>query len=326
MRRPVAVAVLVLALVAGGGAAWARDLHTGATAAAQSRDRVAAAVVAGEHDEQSAAGLADRSSGLVAQGLLDDSARALAWAIPGAQAVLDASAGKVADDTVRQQLAAVIAQAQGAVVVAVAPVRADQLTARLSSASTAVSAAEQAWQADQAAKAAATAARASARPSVAATPTPVDSCTTTYNGPPFYTSVPQVSGSGANGDIPASAMTELTWAGKDQKGSGYWLLAGAAAALTRLDVAFQAQFGQHLDIDLAYRNLETQREMYAALGPQVAATPGTSHHGLGTAIDVPEWPCEYGRSTPERDWLVVHGPAYGWYPDPNEYWHFDYRG
>ncbi len=319
MRRPVVVVVLVAALIAGGGTAWARDLHTGATAAAQSRDRVAAAVVAGEHDEQSAAGLADRSSGLVAHGLLDDHARALAQAIPVAQAVLDTSSGKVADDTVRQQLAAAIAQAHGAVAAAVAPARADELTARLSSASTAVAAAQQAWQADQAAKAA-------ARASAAATPTPVDSCKSTYNGPPFYTSVPNAIASGANGDLPASAMTELTWAGKDPQGNGYWLLTAAAAALTRLDVAFQTQFGHHIAIDLAYRDLQTQKDMYAALGPKVAAIPGKSHHGLGTAIDVPELPCQYGRSTPERDWLVTHGPAYGWYADPGEYWHFDYRG
>ena len=65
--------------------------------------------------------------------------------------------------------------------------------------------------------------------------------------------------------------------------------------------------------------------MYAALGPKVAAKPGTSNHGWGTAIDVPEWPCEYGLHTPERDWLVAHGPAYGWYSESAEYWHFDYR-
>ena len=51
--------------------------------------------------------------------------------------------------------------------------------------------------------------------------------------------------------------------------------------------------------------------MRAALG-SVAAEPGTSSHGTGLALDVPELPCEYGWDTPQRDWLVANGPAYGW--------------
>jgi LAS superfamily LD-carboxypeptidase LdcB len=65
--------------------------------------------------------------------------------------------------------------------------------------------------------------------------------------------------------------------------------------------------------------------MYKALGAAVAAYPGTSKHGWGTAIDVPERPCEYGLHTPQRDWLVANGARFGWYPIASEYWHFEYR-
>ena len=331
MHRPVVAAVVAAVLVAGGGAAWAIEARVGAGGETVDRDRVASAVAAGMDDEQAASSLADRSSDLVGQGLLDDALAGLSQAIPVAQAVLDGSAGKVADDAVRQQLAAVIERAQAAVAGSVAPSSADELAGELSSSSAAVVAAQQAWEADQAAKAAAARAAASASASASAaaraTPKAMDSCKTTYNGPPFYTSVPTVEGDPTkNGQIPASAMTELSWAGKDPKGNGYWLVTAAAEALTRLNTAFQAEFGHHLDLDLTYRDLKTQKEMYAALGPKIAATPGKSTHGWGKAIDVPELPCEYGLHTPQRDWIVQHGPEYGWYPISSEYWHFDYKG
>lgn len=168
-----------------------------------------------------------------------------------------------------------------------------------------------------------------------ATPTPTptrDKCETTYDGPPFYTSPPTAGGDGSNGDIPASLMTAVPWA-VDSHGTGFWLLTKAERALVRLDAAFRARFGHHLDIDLAYRDLATQKAMYQALGPSVAAKPGTSKHGTGLAIDVPEWPCQYGWGTTQRAWLVNHGPSYGWYSPwgmtrstDAEYWHFEYRG
>jgi LAS superfamily LD-carboxypeptidase LdcB len=127
-------------------------------------------------------------------------------------------------------------------------------------------------------------------------------------------------------------MTAVPWA-VDSHGTGFWLLTNAERALVRLDAAFRKRFGHHLDIDLAYRDLATQKAMYKALGPSVAARPGTSKHGTGLAIDVPEWPCEYGWGTTQRAWLVKNGPAYGWSSPwgmtksaDAEYWHFEYVG
>lgn len=327
MHRSVIAAVTVAALVAAGGAAWAWDARTRAADEA-SRARVAAAVTAGVHDEREVSRLAGRSSGLAADDLLGDAHATLSALVPQARSTLDASAGQVADDSVRQRLAAAIEAAGSALADGAAPAEVDALTGELSAAADAVGRAQAEWTVAQAARQAeeeaARAAREAARGSSAAGSSSDPSCGTTYSGPTFWTSEPTAGGDGSNGDIPASAMAALSWS-VDSQGHRYWLVADAAAALERLNVAFRAEFGHDLDIDLAYRDLATQQAMFDALGPRVAAQPGTSNHGLGRAIDVPELPCEYGLGTPQRDWLVAHGPDYGWTASTSEYWHYDYR-
>lgn len=331
MRRPLVVtAVVTVAFLAGSGAAWGWQVRAAAAAeGAASQERVATALGAGRQDELAVTGLVDRSAAVVGRDLLDGSLAGLSQAIPGAPATLDASAGRVSDDAVRQELAAAIAQAQDAVAGRTAPAVVDALAGRLAATSADVATAQREWEAARAAAAAAAAratasARASSAASTSAAPDPTDSCRTTYGGPAFYTSVPTADGDPTtNGHLPASVMTPVSWA-TDSRGDGYWLVTPATAALEQLDAAFRAEFGHHLDIDLAYRDLATQEAMYAALGPTVAAYPGTSNHGWGIAIDVPELPCEYGLHTPQRDWLVAHGPTWHWFPNPYEYWHFDY--
>ena len=170
------------------------------------------------------------------------------------------------------------------------------------------------------------------------TPTPrpsrstAPSCVSTYTGPPFYTSAPTADGDGSNGHLPASAMTALSWS-VDDLGTPFYLRSAAAAALERLNKAFTAALGHPLDLDLTYRDYATQVAVRAALGT-VAAPPGTSAHGTGLAIDVPEWPCSYGWDTAARAWLLQHGPAVGWVQPAwarasgsnPEYWHYEYRG
>ncbi|RYV49664.1 hypothetical protein EUA98_17635 [Pengzhenrongella frigida] len=131
--------------------------------------------------------------------------------------------------------------------------------------------------------------------------------------------------------MPASAMCLIPW-GTDQIGSPQYLRCDAAAALTRLNDAFRAQFGEAIAMDLTYRSYEEQVAIRAYFG-SLAAKPGTSNHGLGLALDVQEGPDVYGFGTPRYDWLVANGPAFGWvapasvragaaYP---EYWHFEYQ-
>ncbi|MFF1528333.1 M15 family metallopeptidase [Cellulomonas sp. NPDC058312] len=146
----------------------------------------------------------------------------------------------------------------------------------------------------------------------------------------WVTSVPTAGGDGSNGHLPMSAMCQIPW-GTDQLGFAQYLRCDAADALTALNDAFTAAFGAPLDLDLTYRSYDDQVAMKAAFGG-LAAAPGTSSHGLGTALDVQEWPGTYGFGTARYDWLVANGPTYGWYAPARvrqgqpyaEYWHFEY--
>ena len=200
-------------------------------------------------------------------------------------------------------------------------------------------AAEQAAADQAAADAAERAARPSPSPAPSATtpttpPAPtVPACVndSTYAGPPFYTSAPAAEGDGSNGNIPAAAMTRLTW-GHDTAGTPQYLATGAASALDRLNATYRAAFGSDLDLDLTYRSFDEQVRMREALG-SVAAVPGTSSHGTGRAFDLQEWSC-YGFGSARYRWLVENGPAFGWVApgwarqngSNPEYWHFEYTG
>ena len=194
-------------------------------------------------------------------------------------------------------------------------------------------AAEQAA-ADQAAAAAAEPpSRPAASPPPPAAPAAVPACVndSTYAGPPFYTSPPAAEGDGSNGNLPASAMTRLTW-GFDTVGTPQYLTHRAAGALDRLHAAYRTAFGEDLHLDLTYRSYDEQVRMREALGT-IAAAPGTSTHGTGRALDLPEWSC-YGFGSARYLWLVENGPSYGWVAPSwarqngsnPEYWHLEYTG
>jgi LAS superfamily LD-carboxypeptidase LdcB len=66
--------------------------------------------------------------------------------------------------------------------------------------------------------------------------------------------------------------------------------------------------------------------------PHLAATPGTSVHGWGLAVDLCGGVERFG--TTQNTWLLAHAPAHGWShpawaaaggsrPEP---WHFEYAG
>ncbi|WP_051639923.1 D-alanyl-D-alanine carboxypeptidase family protein [Cellulomonas sp. URHE0023] len=370
MRRPSRsiVAVVTTVLVAGAaGGAWAWDSHQDDAAAAHARavNRTAAVVDAQVSDGHAAVGhdveVERAQAASVLAGARDD----LQGSADAARSTLGATDGQVTDGTVREALAAQVAAADALLAavpaavssvspapssatapssaptpgastpVAVSAAALREMAVALAAGSAAVVASHGAWAQQQAALAAAKAASPKPRATKPATPTPATeapSCETTYTGPPFYTSPPTEGGDGSNGKLPPSALTAISWA-TDPHGTPYYLRSAAAAALERLDRAFRAAFGHHLALDLTYRDYDTQVAMRAALGT-VAATPGTSTHGTGLALDVPELPCEYGWDTPQRDWLITHGPAYGW-TSPSwahsngsnpEYWHFEFVG
>lgn len=128
-----------------------------------------------------------------------------------------------------------------------------------------------------------------------------------------------------NGRIPADQLATLSWA------PGHRLRLDAAAALSALDAEYQAVFGRHITITDSYRSFDQQVATKKAKG-WLAATPGTSNHGWGLALDLGGGIQSFG--TPQHTWMVANGPAHGWHlpawaqangskPEP---WHFEYRG
>lgn len=261
----------------------------------------------------------------VAEGVLGD-----------AEEVLAASAGAVPDDAVRVALADAVAGVLAAVDVS-EPTRSHlsalrAATTGLTAATTVVEGAVADWRAAQAAAAA---------PVPAPAPPRSGGAGPDCGGPESYeppdgglaldTSTPSESGDGTNGRVPRSQLTALAWC-VDSQGNSQWLRTDAAQALTQLNDAFRERFGENLAIDLSYRSYEDQvraREIFGS----IAATPGTSNHGLGTAIDTWEWRA-YSFGSERYEWLVANGPNYGWVaPDwarqggsNPEYWHFEYTG
>ncbi|MEP7762501.1 M15 family metallopeptidase [Sanguibacter sp. 25GB23B1] len=307
-----------------------------AAAAAEARAEAAAAAAAAR--EQAERDEAERLAILE----VTQAREATVVAIAAAQAVLDGSLDRVPDDGVRVALAAAIAAASAALEAPLAELQA--AAAAMATAQAAVTDAQTAWDAEQARLAAEAAAAQAAEEQAAedaaatpapeaAAPAPAPQCVndSTYTGPPFYTSAPGADGDGSNGNIPASQMTQLAW-GHDTVGTPQYLRTPAAQALDRLNAAYRARFGSDLDLDLTYRSYEGQVAMRNALG-SIAAVPGTSTHGTGNALDVPEWSC-YAFGSVRRDWLVTNGPSYGWV-SPSwarqgssnpEYWHYEYTG
>ncbi|MCV2395854.1 M15 family metallopeptidase [Actinotalea sp. M2MS4P-6] len=338
---PLAVVLLVLAAVATVVAvqvrASAAEQRREAAAQAQAEADASAAAQA-EADRIAAAQEAEQAR----QAAVADGALALSWAtankvaqtdLADADELLGQTDGQVDDDSTRDAVTAAVETLTAALGVTEPDQQhvaaASAATAALRQAIADLDAAHQSWLDARAAEQAAAAA-AAARSSYSGDCGGAGSYeTSTPSATTLYTSVPTDDGDGSNGNLPRSAMTALGWC-VDSAGHAQWLRSDAAAAMVRLNAAFRAQFGENIAIDLSYRSYADQvraRELYGGL----AAQPGTSNHGWGTAIDTWEW-AAYDFGTPRYEWLVQHGPDYGWYcpaateSGNPEYWHFEYRG
>ncbi|NNU27094.1 M15 family metallopeptidase [Isoptericola sediminis] len=126
------------------------------------------------------------------------------------------------------------------------------------------------------------------------------------------------SGTGSNGYIPESEMCTL-WDGTTR------IRADAGVALARLNLAYRVVFGENMCITDGYRSYSSQVATKEAKG-YLAATPGTSNHGWGLAVDL----CPETYSGSRYDWLRANAPAYGWdnpdwaIYDKYEPWHWEY--
>ncbi|WP_251151280.1 M15 family metallopeptidase [Cellulosimicrobium sp. Marseille-Q4280] len=113
---------------------------------------------------------------------------------------------------------------------------------------------------------------------------------------------------------------------------GRSLRCDAAGAFDAMMTAMTAATGASITLNDAYRSLGEQVHLRATLGPRLAAVPGTSNHGFGTAIDIANQAAVPGTIT--GDWLAANAGAYGWvhpaWARPGgtkpEHWHWEFAG
>lgn len=122
---------------------------------------------------------------------------------------------------------------------------------------------------------------------------------------------------GYNGKLTDSSLCTL-WNGEVVRND-------AAVALAELNVQFKAVFGRDLCVGNGYRTLASQYATKRSQG-YLAATPGTSVHGWGLAIDL----CGSDDTGATKRWLEANGPVWGW-ENPSwaksrkwEPWHWEY--
>lgn len=130
-----------------------------------------------------------------------------------------------------------------------------------------------------------------------------------------------------NGDIPTDLLCGVSF------DAGVLLRCDAAADFERLNAAFRDHFGRNLAVSDSYRTYDEQVAAKANRG-DLAATPGTSNHGRGLAVDLDGFG-EVGQfDRPYYVWMAAHARDYGWLhpsymgPDgsgPLEPWHWEYR-
>jgi murein DD-endopeptidase MepM/ murein hydrolase activator NlpD len=130
-------------------------------------------------------------------------------------------------------------------------------------------------------------------------------------------------GTVANGEIPESSLCTATFLG-DQL-----LRCDAAVGLRMMSAAYESAMGEPLCMTDSYRSRAGQEALFV-VKPGLAATPGTSNHGWGVAVDLCGGVERFG--TPQHEWLVANGPAFGWQHPPwaaadgsrPEAWHFEF--
>lgn len=162
-----------------------------------------------------------------------------------------------------------------------------------------------------------------------------------------------------NGRIPDTARKVSLWANGDKKGK--WISSNitrtdAAKLTTEASNAFDALFDLYeksnfdgkakLVITDGYRSYQNQVSLKAKMG-SFAATPGTSNHGWGLAMDISGIANPIGTlknnktdrasayRTPTYKWLFANSWKFGIYSpvklrddvgSVDEWWHFEYQG
>ncbi|MFH1808868.1 MAG: peptidoglycan-binding protein [Pseudomonadota bacterium] len=118
-----------------------------------------------------------------------------------------------------------------------------------------------------------------------------------------------------NGRIPRSALSPI--------GVGNHRLARPAAAAFQRMAADARKAGVNIGVTDSYRSYEAQVDVARRKGLYknggLAATPGTSKHGWGLAVDVDV-------NSKGLNWLRENASKYGFSTIPREPWHWQYGG
>lgn len=106
----------------------------------------------------------------------------------------------------------------------------------------------------------------------------------------------------------------------------------AAEALDALNDLYRAEHGTDLVVTSAFRTFAEQVAVKASRGA-LAATPGTSNHEVGVAVDLGGMGGLGQFDAPAYLWMKDHAPEFGWYhppgmepggSGPEEPWHWEY--
>jgi len=136
-------------------------------------------------------------------------------------------------------------------------------------------------------------------------------------GTPLPDCDPTTAVTGSNGRLSAASLCRL-W-------NGLVLEPEAAIAFAALDEHFKSVFGRDMCLDQTYRTLAQQYSTKASRG-YMAATPGTSMHGWGLAVDF----CASDTVGAAGAWIKKNAPTYGWVHPAwastvkIEPWHWEY--
>ncbi|MBK5307575.1 MAG: D-alanyl-D-alanine carboxypeptidase family protein [Frankiaceae bacterium] len=129
----------------------------------------------------------------------------------------------------------------------------------------------------------------------------------------------------ANGFLPDSVLCALGTA------PGQRLAGPAAAAFDAMSNAYRAAIGTSLCVTDSYRDYGSQVAVFAAK-PSLAATPGSSQHGWGMAVDLCGGVERFGGEA--HRWMQEHAPTFGFihpaWAEPGgsrpEAWHWEFVG
>ncbi len=128
-----------------------------------------------------------------------------------------------------------------------------------------------------------------------------------------------------NGAIPSENMCPL-WAA-----AGHRMRADAAFGFNRMSEAYALHFGDPICVTDSYRDYAGQVAVHQSK-PTLAAVPGTSNHGWGTATDLCGGIQTFG--SPQHEWMRANAPLYGFFHpgwaqqggSRPEAWHWEFGG